>query len=135
MRLSPEDKQLLIDLAWEGQLSADPVEVTHFFSFPLNEEGARAANADLKARGYKTWLATETEGDDYWHIAAVKTQSLRARSVTRTRMTMEDLAERHYGRYDFWDITHTSRKREDWRMRSRLYELRGGPGRAECHEQ
>ncbi len=37
---------------------------------------------------------------------------------------MEDLAERHSGRYDCWDVTNDSRTREAWQMRSRLLELR-----------
>jgi Regulator of ribonuclease activity B len=127
-RLSADDKQLLIDLAWDGQLPADPVEVTHFFSFPLNEEGARAANAELQNRGYQTWLLTESEGDDYWHIAAVKMQSLNARTVASARVRMEALAAQHGGRYDFWDVTHTTRSRSDWRIRSRLLELRAARG-------
>jgi hypothetical protein len=122
--LTPEDTQLLIDLSWEGQLPADPVEVTHFLSFPLNPDGALAANAELKDLGFETWLLTETEGDDYWHIAAVKVQSLDAKVVAKTRVLMEGLAGRHCGRYDSWDVTSDSRTRADWQMRSRLLKLR-----------
>ena len=123
-RLSAEDKQLLVDLAWEELLPGDPAKVTHFFSFPLNGDGARAANADLKALGYETWLVTETEDDDYWHIAAVNVQSLNEATVARTSAAMEALAEAHGGSYDRWDLTRPERKRQDWRMRSRLYQLR-----------
>ena len=124
VHLTPEDKQLLIDLSWEGQLPADPVEVTHFLSFPLNPEGARAANAELKDLGFETWLLTETEGDDYWHIAAVKVQSLDANVVAKTRVLLAGLADRHSGRYDVWDVTSDGRTRADWQMRSRLLKLR-----------
>ncbi len=123
-RLTPDDKQLLVDLSWEGQLSADPARVTHFLSFPLNPRGARAASAELKDLGFETWLLTETEGDDYWHIAAVKVQPLSAKVVAQTRVLMEGLAERYSGRYDSWDVTNDSRTREAWQMRSRLLELR-----------
>jgi Regulator of ribonuclease activity B len=128
-RLSAADKQLLIDLTWEGQLPADPVEVTHFFSFPLNEKGARAANAELMDGGYETWLLTESESDDYWHIAAVKVQSLHAPAVASTTASMEALAEQHGGRYDSWDVTHSTRTRTDWGLRSRLLELRASGDR------
>jgi hypothetical protein len=122
--LTSEDKQLLIDLSWESQLPADPVNVTHFLSFPLNPEGARAANAELKDLGFETWLLTESEGDDFWHIAAVRVQSLDAKVVAKTRLLMESLALRHSGRYDDWDVTDDSRTRADWQMRSRLLKLR-----------
>ena len=124
VRLSVEDKQLLVDLAWEELLPGDPAEVTHFFSFPLNGDGARAANANLKALGYETWLFTETEDDDYWHIAAVKVQSLSEATIARTNVAMEALAEAHGGSYARSDLTRSGRKREDWRMRSSLYQLR-----------
>ena len=123
-RLRSEDKQLLIDLAWGGQLPGDPVEVTHFFSFPLNRDGARAANAELLRRGYETWLLTESEGDDYWHIAAVKVQALDARTVASASAAMDALAAEHGGRYDHWDVTNTTRTRSDWRIRSTLLQLR-----------
>jgi hypothetical protein len=123
-RLTPEDKQLLIDLSCESQLPADPVEVTHFFSFPLNGEGAIAASAELKRTGFETWTGTESSGDDYWHIAAWKVQSVTARVVAETRARMEDLASRHGGTYDFWDLRRHSRRREDWRIRSVLLRLR-----------
>jgi hypothetical protein len=129
-RLAPDDKQLLIDLAWEGQLPGDPVAVTHFFSFPLNGDGARATNAELLTLGYETWLGTESDGDDDWHIAAVKVQALDASTVAAARATMEALAERRGGRYDRWDVTHTTRTRSDWRIRSTLLQLRASRGQS-----
>jgi hypothetical protein len=126
-RLLGEDKQQLIDLSWEGQLAADPVEVSHFFSFPLNEDGARAANAQLQAWDYETWLVKESESgeySDYWHVAAAKPQSLRANVVARTRVTMESLAQRHGGRYACWEVSHRSPKLTDRRIRSLLQQLR-----------
>jgi hypothetical protein len=127
VRLLGEDKQQLIDLSWEGELAADPVEVSHFFSFPLNEDGARAANAQLLAWAYETCLVKESESGEYshhWHIAAAKPQLLRATVVARTRVTMESLAERHGGRYACWEVSHRSPKLSDRRIRSLLQQLR-----------
>jgi hypothetical protein len=125
-RLRAQDKELLIDLAWEDALPADPVEVTHFFSFPFNQEGARAANAELEDSGFKTWLVAEDEDDDYLHIAAVKVQSLRPAVVAEERVRMESLADRHRGRYDDWDLTKGAGRRGGgaWQIRSLLRELR-----------
>jgi Regulator of ribonuclease activity B len=132
-RLLGGDKQQLIDLSWEGQLAADPVEVSHFFSFPLNEDGARAANTQLQGWGYETWLVKESESGEYsnyWHIAAAKPQALSANVIARTRGTMESLAERHGGRYDCWEVSHRSPKLSDRRIRSLLQQLRASRERA-----
>ena len=124
VRLTPEDKQLLTDLVWEDGLPGDTVEVTHFFNFPLNADGCRAAASELREEGCEVWALTETEDDDYWHIAAVKEQSLQARAVAQTRARMEHLAERYGGEYAFWDVNRPERKRADWQIRSILLRLR-----------
>jgi hypothetical protein len=124
MRLTAEDKQFLVDLAWEEQIPADPVEVTHFFSFPLNPTGAREAWDELKDAGFHGPLLEERDGDDFWHIAAKRKQSLAANVVAKMRVEMEELAKRHGGYYDMWDITQPARQLEQWQIRCALDRLR-----------
>ena len=99
----------------------------------INEDGARAANTQLKAWGYETWLVKESESGEYsnyWHIAAAKPQLLRANVVARTRVTMERLAERHGGQYACWEVSHRSPKLSDRRIRSLLQQMRASRERA-----
>lgn len=123
-RLDMSDRQLLSDLLWEGSLSGDPVEVSHYFSYPHNHEGCRATADELRANGYEIWLGEEVGGDDFWHICARRRESLRATAVAETRCKMESLADRDQGFYDGWDLSSSALSCEGWALRRALEGLR-----------
>jgi regulator of ribonuclease activity B len=106
------DSQGLEELRLEGLPLGEFRWVTHFFSFPLNREGAMAAYNELTEGGWPEVVTDEElEGDNYWHIAAFQRQRISADSIAATRKELEELAARHGGGYDGWDLT--------WRLSGR----------------
>jgi hypothetical protein len=101
-----EDLQGLGELEREGLPLGEFRWVTHFFSFPLNREGAMAAYRELTDAGWPEVIPDETrEGSNYWHIAAFRRQRISADSIGATRQELEEVAARHGGEYDGWDLT------------------------------
>lgn len=100
------DSAWLDDLVREGVVLGESRLVTQFFSFPLERDGAHGAHLELQVRGWsEVVIDEEVTGDDYWHIAAFRLQTITAGAVSQMRDEMEDLARRYQGVYDGWDVT------------------------------
>jgi hypothetical protein len=100
------DEDGLAELERAGLPIGEHRWLTHFFSFPLNRDGAMAAWAELERCGWpEVVIDEEVEGDDYWHIAAFGRLAVTAESIAATRRDLKQLAERHGGVYDGWDLT------------------------------
>jgi hypothetical protein len=104
-----DDSKGLEELRLEGLPLGEFRWLTHFFSFPLNRDGAMAADTELVESGWpEVVVDEELEGDDYWHIAAFRRQRVSADSIASIRRELEELAARHGGEYDGWDLTWRS---------------------------
>jgi hypothetical protein len=104
--LTPKDRKYLELAGMHGVLDTErPVAV--FFSFIFNAPGARAACEELRSLGWPdVGYDEERTGDECWHVYAHRRRLvLNAPSILRLRAEMEDLAERHGGTFDQWDIS------------------------------
>lgn len=104
--LTAKDRKLL-EFAWmHGALDTDrPISV--FFTFAFNLPGALAACDELRTLGWpRASVDEEVTGDDLWHVYTSGRRDLVSEAaITRLRLEMEDLAERHGGIFDGWDVT------------------------------
>jgi Regulator of ribonuclease activity B len=78
-----------------------------FFSFIFNLTGARAACEELQTLGWPdVGIDEELDGDECWHLYAHQRRLfLNEESIIQLRAEMEDLAERHGGTFDGWDVS------------------------------
>jgi hypothetical protein len=104
--ITAKDRKLL-EFAWmHGALDTErPISV--FFSFFFNLPGALAACEELRTLGWPEASADEeVTGDDLWHVyTSGRRQRVSDAAITRLRVEMEDLAERHQGTFDGWNVT------------------------------
>jgi hypothetical protein len=104
--LTPADRDKLEFARLHGVLNTDrPIGV--FFSFIFNLPGALAACDELRALGWPdVGTDEELEGDECWHAYAHKRRLvLSEESIAHLRAEMEDVAERHRGTFDGWDVS------------------------------
>jgi hypothetical protein len=74
-------------------------------SFNFNFDGMLAASRELRERGWIDVVSDEEiTGDDLWHMAASGRRVFADESIAALRAEMEDLAGRHGGVYDGWDL-------------------------------
>lgn len=104
--LTEKDRKLL-EFAWmHGALDTErPISV--FFTFVFNLPGALAACEELRTLGWPEASADEeSTGDDLWHVYTNGRRYLVSdAAILRLRAEMEDLAERHQGKFDGWNVT------------------------------
>jgi hypothetical protein len=106
VHLTPKDREyLLLARAHEALGTERPLAV--FFSFIFNKSGAQAACEELGSLGWPdVGYDEELEGDECWHVYAHRRRLiLSAEAILLLRTEMEDLAERHGGRFDHWDVS------------------------------
>jgi hypothetical protein len=104
--LTPKDREYLDLARSHGALDTErPFAV--FFSFIFNRSGAHAACEELRSLGWpEVGYDEELTGDECWHAYAHRRRLiLSAESILRLRAQMEDLAERHGGTFDGWDLS------------------------------
>jgi hypothetical protein len=104
--LTADDRTKLELARVQGALDTErPVSV--FFSFIFNLTGTRSACDELEALGWRGVGADEEfTGDECWHVSGVgRRLVLNDESIIRLRAEMEELAERHGGTFDGWDVT------------------------------
>ena len=104
--LTATDRKLL-EYAWmHGVLDTErPIAV--FFSFFFNLPGALAVCEELRTLGWpKASVDEEVDGDDLWHVYTPggRRYLVSDAAITRLRIEMEEVAERHQGRFDGWDV-------------------------------
>ena len=104
--LTPKDLELLEVARVHGALGTER-PLTVWFSFIMNRAGGVAAYDELVIREWpKVDLDEEVEGDNCWHVSAHRRRIvLSDESIAGLRGEMEDLAERHGGTFDGWDVT------------------------------
>ncbi len=104
--LTPYDREHL-ELARTHQALNTERPMAVSFSFLFNRAGARAACAELGSLGWPdVGNVEEMKGDDFWHVyARGRRLLLSAESIIRLRTEMEDLAERHGGTFDRWNVS------------------------------
>jgi hypothetical protein len=104
--LTPRDREQL-ELARTHRALDTERPVTVFFSFTFNRTGALAACEELRGLGWPEADADEEATDDEcWHVYGLGRRLVLSEvSITRLRTEMEDLAERHGGTFDGWDVT------------------------------
>lgn len=104
--LTAKDRKLL-EFAWmHGALDTErPISV--FFTFVFNLPGALAACEELRTLGWpEASVDEEATGDDLWHVYTSGRRDLVSEAaIRRLRVEMEDLAERHQGKFDGWNVT------------------------------
>jgi hypothetical protein len=107
--LTPTDHEKL-GYAKELGLLGTEVQVRVAFSFIFNLDGARAACVDLGELGWPDFgIDEELEGDRCWHAYAHQLPLvLNEYSIAVLRQQMEEIAERHGGSFDEWDLSHGS---------------------------
>jgi hypothetical protein len=49
-------------------------------------------------------LMEELTGDEYWHLTVYRKQPVSAESIAALRELMNEVANRHGGQYDGWDL-------------------------------
>jgi hypothetical protein len=106
LSLTPLDREYLALAEGHGAIDTErPVAV--FFSFIFNRLGAQAATEELRSRSWPdVGMDEESEGDDCWHVYAHHRRLvLTEESIRRLRAEMEELAERHGGTFDRWDVS------------------------------
>jgi hypothetical protein len=104
--LTPTDREYLDIVRSHGALDTErPITVT--FSFIFNRQGAFAACDELGSLGWpRVGSDEEVDGDDCWHAYGIgRRLVLSEDSIARLREEMEDLAERHGGTFDGWDLS------------------------------
>jgi hypothetical protein len=103
--LTPDDREKLELARKLGALNTErPLSV--FFSFIFNLPGALAACEELRTLGWPDPdCDEEVTDDDLWHVFAGRRLVINEESISSLRVEMEQLAERHGGTYDGWDVT------------------------------
>jgi hypothetical protein len=104
--LTSTDRELL-ELARRQGVYGSELPIGVFCSFIFRRAGARAAVADLLLLGWtEPDCDEELDGDDCWHVwAHDRTLVLNEDTIVQLRTQMEDLAERHGGTFDGWDVS------------------------------
>jgi hypothetical protein len=106
LSLTPYDRESLALAEGHGAIDTErPVAV--FFSFIFNRQGGQAATEELRSRGWPDFgMDEESEGDDCWHVYAHHRRLvLTEESIRRLRAEMDELAERHGGTFNRWDVS------------------------------
>jgi hypothetical protein len=106
LSLTPDDRESLALAEGHGAINTErPVAV--FFSFTFNPQGALAATKELQSLGWPdVGTDEESQGDGCWFVYAHHRRLvLTEESIRRLRAEMEELAERHGGKFDRWDIS------------------------------
>lgn len=105
-RLTPTDREFLELARSHGAIDTERPTAA-FFSFIFNLPGARAACDELTGLGFPDVDADEElTGDECWHVYAHgRRLILTEGSIAELRAEMEDLAERHGGTFDGWDVS------------------------------
>ena len=104
--LTAKDRKLL-EYAWmHGVLDTErPISV--FFSFLFNLPGrVGGVRRTPNARLAQASVDEEVGGDDLWHVYTPggRRYLVSDAAITRLRIEMEEVAERHQGRFDGWDV-------------------------------
>ena len=91
----------------EGVLPGERRSVTHVLSFAFNWDGAQGAQLELHVAGFDEVIPFDDGDEDDVHVTASRLQPMTAAMTARTRDELEDVARRHDGEYDGWDLTRT----------------------------
>lgn len=104
--LTASDREnLLLARAHEALGTVRPIGVS--FSFPFDREGAFALAAELLRCGW-TYAGVDEQlaEDDLWHACGHgRRMAVTRESIAELRRDMEELAARHGGRYDGWNVS------------------------------
>jgi hypothetical protein len=95
----------LNELELEGPAPREPRRIAQFFSVTGNLFGARDAGKELVDLGWSDpTIIEEVKGDEDWHLTVYRTQPVTAELIADLRVLMTDIASRHGGQYDGWDL-------------------------------
>jgi Regulator of ribonuclease activity B len=105
-RLTPTDRESLELARSHGAIDTER-PLAAFFSLIFDLPGALAACDELTGSGFPDVGAVEEATDDEcWHVYAHgRRLTLDEESIVELRAEMEDLAERHGGTFDRWDVS------------------------------
>lgn len=98
-----DDKEAVREAAYHlADRAAEPRPITHYFYFPVEREATRAAER-LRAQGYTASCQKSVDGPD-WLVLAAHNFVLTETSIETLRAAMEEIASRHGGEYDGWEV-------------------------------
>jgi hypothetical protein len=98
------DVQILVQLRESGADLAQPRDTVYWLYFRAHDKADKAAR-DLGQLGFRvTVRSTPKRGRDEWVVRASQTAVVNSATIPRMRAEMEEVARRHGGDYDSWEV-------------------------------